>query len=53
LRKNKLDVFTREPINEKYAFKFEYQWDPYTGERLGKDPYGALYFHPDNLIHYY
>lgn len=53
LRKNKLDVFTREPINEEYAFKFEYQWDPYTGERLGKDPYGALHFHPDSLIRYF
>ncbi len=53
LRKNKLEVFTREPVNEKQYFKFEYQWDPYTGERKDKDPYGALYFHPDNLIYHF
>lgn len=34
-------------------FKFEYKWDPFTGERLNKDPDGALYFDPDTLINYF
>jgi len=39
--------------NVKYAFKFYDSWDPYTGERTGKDPYGPLYFDPITLCHYY
>jgi len=35
------------------CFKFDYQWDAYTGERLDKDPFGPLCFDPDTLIKYY
>jgi hypothetical protein len=28
-------------------------WDPLTGEVLGKDPRGPLYFDPDTLIHFF
>jgi hypothetical protein len=34
-------------------FQFPYMWDPYTGERTEKDPHGSLYFHPDELIHFF
>ena len=37
----------------KPLFVFEYQWDPFTGERLGKDPRGALSFDPDTLIYFF
>jgi hypothetical protein len=35
------------------AFTYANMWDPYTGEITGTDPYGSLYFHPDELIHYF
>lgn len=53
LRERKIDVITQEEVPEEKAFKFEYQWDPYTGERTEKDPYGPLYFFPDSLIRYF
>lgn len=41
-------------MNDKDLFKFEYKWNPYTGERLKeKDECGALYFDPNSLIHYF
>ena len=44
----------RIPIKKsKPLFKFEYKWDPFTGERLGKDPRGPLYFDPDTLIYFF
>ena len=53
-RIQKIDPISFERLDKTKAFKFKYMWDPYTGERLNKDPYGALYFHPDNLIrHFY
>lgn len=53
LRKTKCDPITNEEIDEKYAFKFPYEWDPYTGERKEADPYGPLCFNPDILIKYF
>lgn len=55
LRERKLNVLNQEKsIDPSTMFPFEYQWDPYTGERRNiKDPYGALYFHPDDLIHWF
>jgi hypothetical protein len=44
------DPITHDKIDPTTGFKFEYQWDPYTGERLGKDPFGPLWFDPDILI---
>jgi hypothetical protein len=51
LRKTHCDPITLEEVDESIAFKFPFEWDPYTGERRGEDPYGALYFNPDILIH--
>ncbi len=44
LRYSKLDPITYENISEDLLFKFEYLWDPITGERLFKDIYGPLNF---------
>jgi hypothetical protein len=53
LRERKMDPITFGELNESTAFKFDYEWDAYTGERLNKDPYGALHFDPDGLIRYF
>lgn len=54
IRRCKIDPITHEEIDEKYCFKFRFQWDPFTGERLKEeDPYGPLYFDPDGLIRYF
>lgn len=53
LRMRKLDPITNHEVDESTGFIFEYEWDPYTGERLDKDPYGPLYFDPDQLIKYF
>jgi hypothetical protein len=47
------DPITYIKLSKKTRFKIPYMWDPYTGERLGLDPYGPLYISPDNLIHYF
>jgi len=53
MRERKLNVITHESINPEKSFKFPYQWDSYTGERNELDPFGPLYFHPDDIIHYF
>ena len=53
LRERKMDPILLEEVDDKIAFKFHEQWNPYTGALLDKDPYGPLYFHPDSLIRYY
>lgn len=55
LREGKLDVIMQDnfEFNPERGFKFKEKWDPYTGERHCADPYGPLYFHPDNLIYYF
>ncbi|AYV78676.1 MAG: hypothetical protein Edafosvirus24_2 [Edafosvirus sp.] len=54
LRLRKMDPIINLDLDERKSFAFKYEWDPYTGERLGIDPYGALYFNPDYLIrHFY
>lgn len=36
------------------SFKFCDMWNPDTGNRIGIDPFGPLYFHPINLLqHFY
>lgn len=53
-RANKTDPITHEDLKEDSCFKFEFMWDPYTGNRLNKDPYGPLYLNPINLLrHFY
>lgn len=51
VRDTKLDPMTLTPV--KNGFEFPYMWDPYTGERLDEDPYGALHFDPVVLGHYF
>lgn len=55
MREKKYNVFTHERIeyDEQTLFKFKYMWDPYTGCRKQEDPFGPLYFHPDDLINYF
>lgn len=53
LRLRKMDPLTYNEIDDQYAFKFKYKWDPYTGERLGEDTNGPIYFDPDYLIKYF
>ena len=53
LRKLKLDPITHMEMSEETAFAFPYQWDPYSGTRLDKDPYGAIYFDPHMLARYF
>lgn len=48
-----IDPILNMDVDEKIAFKFTSQWDPYTGERISDDPFGALYFHPATLIYYF
>ena len=50
LRKTKLDPISMTDINNN-AFEYPNMWDPYTGDIQEKDPYGPLYFDPDNLIY--
>lgn len=53
LRERKMDPLFYQELTDKTGFKYKYQWDPYTGEVLKEDPYGPLYFHPDNLIKFF
>jgi hypothetical protein len=55
LRERKMDVIfqDKEGLSEENAFVFGERWDPYTGKRIEKDPYGALYFNPVHLVQYY
>lgn len=54
LRLRKMDPIALIDLDPNYSFKFEYKWDPYTGERKEKDENGALWFDPDILIkHFY
>lgn len=52
IRKTKLDPITYVEVDEDTAFKINYMWDPYTGEKLKPDPYGPLYMDPINLVYY-
>jgi len=53
LRLRKMDPLLYNEVDDQYAFKFKYKWDPYTGERLEEDPNGPIYFDPDYLIKYF
>lgn len=53
LRIAKQDPISNLEVDINTCFKFEYMWDPHTGERLDKDPNGPLYFNPDNLAYYF
>ncbi len=53
MRERKLDPILDIEVDEKHAFKFNQQWDAYTGERLGDDPFGPIYFKPISLVYYF
>jgi hypothetical protein len=55
LRETKTNALMYDTYNfdPNTAFKFPYSWDPYTGERMEEDPFGPLYFHPDDLIYFF
>lgn len=60
LRFRKMDPISFVELEDQYAFKFRYKWDPYTGERLIgqdkkwiEDENGPLCFDPDVLIKNY
>lgn len=51
IREEKIDPLTYIEMGScPSAFIFADEWDPYTGERCGKDPIGPLYFDPDIII---
>lgn len=55
-RKDKIDPLTlfQLELSNSEIFKYEYEWNPYTGEKLNiKDPNGPLCFDPNNLIHFF
>tara|TARA_X000000950_G_C13907864_1_gene657694 strand:- start:2081 stop:2863 length:783 start_codon:yes stop_codon:yes gene_type:complete len=58
-REEKIDPILLEKLplrgfDDSLLFKFEYKWNPYTGERYEiKDKDGPLYFDPNVLIHYF
>jgi hypothetical protein len=45
-----IDPFDSTQLTESNAFIFPHIWNPYTGEIIGIDPFGPLYFSPVNLI---
>lgn len=55
-RSNKKDPLTHMNlplIKGKPLFEYKHCWNPLSGEIIGKDPRGSLYFDPDTLIHYF
>lgn len=52
-RKCHIDPILDIEVEPSIAFEYPYQWDPYTGEKLGIDPYGPLYFHPASIAYYF
>lgn len=50
MRQQHLDPITHEKVPLNLEFKFEYMWDPITGERLEKDPNGSFYFNCKDLV---
>jgi hypothetical protein len=54
--KNKKDPILLEKIPRrpgKPIFEYPWAWEPLTGEIVGLDPHGGLFFDPDTLIHYF
>lgn len=44
MRELQLDPISHEKVPSNLQFKFEYMWDPITGERLEKDQHGSFCF---------
>jgi len=50
----KVDPIMYEKVDERWAFKFKYKWNPYSGERTDEcDENGPLYFDPEYLINFW
>lgn len=52
-RIKKIDPIMFDVLNDKSSFKFSDMWDPNTGNRIGIDPFGPLYFNPINLLNHF
>jgi hypothetical protein len=52
MRKQHCCPLSSKKVDPDTCFKLYDMWDPYTGERLGRDPYGPLCFDIDTLIKY-
>lgn len=50
MRELQLDPITHEKVPLNLQFKFDYMWDPITGDRLDKDPYGSFCFNVLSLV---
>jgi hypothetical protein len=44
------DPVTFTDMDDESSFKFRYVWNCMTGERIGIDPYGPLYFSPVTIL---
>ena len=53
MRKMKIDPLSKDIVKPEECFEFPYQWDPYTGERKEKDPYGPLCFSVHHLVKFF
>jgi hypothetical protein len=51
MRERKLDPISAINVDSAWGFNYDYQWDPYTGDKLCIDPVGPLWFDPDSLIY--
>ena len=49
MRELHIDPITHEKVPQQLDFKFDYMWDPITGDRLNKDPFGGFHFNVLNL----
>lgn len=52
MREQEYCPLSSKKLNSDTCFKLYDMWDPYTGERVGRDPYGPLCFDIDTLIKY-
>jgi hypothetical protein len=50
MRELHIDPITHIKVPSNLEFKFEYMWDPITGERTEKDPFGPFYFNCKDLV---
>jgi hypothetical protein len=55
MREKKYNIISHDSFDcdINHIFQFLSMWDPYTGEKTESDPHGPLYFHPDELIHFF
>ena len=49
----KIDPLTDQEVSDKLAFKYPFEWNPYTGIKTDLDPIGPMYFNACDLYDYY